>query len=147
MLSTLPNIFRKPRLVFTQMLSLFICLGFYQSNELSSQELIRFYSNSKAGYKSAEGQIVVAPIYDAGSEVYEGAILVMKDRKWGFLDSKGNVLIPLEYDAAGVFKEGLAKVALQGNYGFISKTGETVVPLKYENADDFSEGSAIIFWV
>ena len=65
------------------------------SNVLFSQDLVRFYENGKVGYKTAGSAVIVAPIYDAGSDFFEGYALVLQQNKRGFIDETGKIFIPI----------------------------------------------------
>jgi len=84
-----------------------------------SQTPERFYQDGKAGYK-LNSKILIEPIYDCGSDYYQGFALVCQNGKFGFLDETGKQLGFMEYEHAGVFSQGLAKVKKNGKYGFIN---------------------------
>jgi len=106
-----------------------------------SQTPERYYQDGKAGYK-LNNQILIEPIYDCGSDYYEGFALVCQNGKFGFLDEKGKQLGFMEFDHAGVFSQGLAKVKKNGKYGFINREGKVVIDYQYDYVTDFSEGVA-----
>lgn len=108
-----------------------------------SQDLIRFYQNAKCGYKDVQGNIIVAPIYYAGSDFKDGlALIVDNNMKRGFINIKGVVVIPLIYDDASMFFNGLARVTINKKNGYIDKQGHIIIPLKYDYADDFRDSVA-----
>ncbi|MEO8088171.1 MAG: WG repeat-containing protein, partial [Bacteroidota bacterium] len=96
----------------------------------SAQNVIRFYAGGKVGYKNKlSGEIVVQPIYSAGSEMMaDNTALVIEGRKRGFINEKGEVIIPFIYDDASVFFDGLARVMKDGKHGYINVKNETVIP-------------------
>jgi hypothetical protein len=108
----------------------------------NSQNLTRFYQNSKVGYKDpVTSAVIVQPVYTAGSEFKDGVALVLEGNKRGFINANGEVIIPFMYDDASLFFEGLAKVR-KGFYGFIDMKNQMIIPFHYEFADDFVNGLA-----
>src|SRR5436190_14641945 len=102
-----------------KLILLIVALSF--SATLYSQDLIRFYENSKVGYKDQNGTVIVPAKYEAGSEFFEGMALVLENRMRGFINNKGEVAIPFIYSDASVFKNGMARVAKGGKNGYINQ--------------------------
>jgi WG containing repeat len=113
------------------------------SHNLFGQNLIRFYENAKVGFKNENNEIVVKPIYAAGSEFENGIALVVYNNKRGYIDGSGKEIISLLYDDATMFsEEGLAAVKFAGKYGYINKKGEWIIQPIFENGYIFTEGLA-----
>jgi hypothetical protein len=113
----------------------------------NAQSVSRFYENGKVGYKNASGQVVVEPVYYAGSEMLQlpsgrNYAVVVKDRKRGYIDDRGNAFIPFIYEDASVFSHELARVMMNGKSGFINVNGGVVIPFVYDFAGDFNNGLA-----
>lgn len=110
----------------------------FLSFSVSAQNVIRYYNDSKVGYKNKfTNEIIVPPIYNAGSEMFGNYALIMVGSKRGYIDDKGNVLIPPIYDDATQFFHGIASVKINGVYGFVNIKGETVIPFDFTFASDF----------
>lgn len=121
------------------LLFLFVCM----LSNIHSQNLIRFYQNTKCGYKDTLGNIIVVPTYIAGSEFSDGMALVVNNQnKRGFINAKGEEVIPLIYDDASIFFNGLARVTINKKNGFINKQAKAIIPFIYDFADDFHNGMA-----
>ncbi len=111
---------------------LLICL----SVSAFAQSPVRFYENAKAGYKDANGQVLVEAKYDAGSEFREGYAIVITGCMRGFIDEKGELAIPMQYDDASQFFDGMARVAVGVKNGYI----ESTLSLKIQEPLEATEG-------
>lgn len=89
----------------------------------------------KWGYLDAEGNILVAPVYDSYQHSVGGTCLVKLNKKWGMIDTAGNTRIPFEYDFLRyMFTRTDTFVQSQHNkvrYGCIDTLGNVVVPVQY----------------
>lgn len=112
----------------------------------------------KWGVADKEGNIIVAPQYDAVVYKGEGLLLVVTGGvdyaggllpaiaggKWGVLDRRGRVVIVPRFDDIGDFTDGLAVVKENGKYGYVDKTGRLVISPQYDQASGFCEGLAAV---
>ena len=80
----------------------------------------RFYENAKCGYLNSSNELVLAPIYDAGSDFKQGLAIVMKQNKRAFINEQGVFITGFDFDDAGLPSDGLCKVLKNGKYGFIN---------------------------
>ena len=119
-----------------------LLLVFSGISALSHAQLLRFQEEYKVGYKDAAGNVVVFPVYDAGSEMKEGFAIVMKGGKRGYINAKGAESIACNYEDASLFENGLACVQLNGKYGFINTNAVWVIQPIYDNAFIFKNGLA-----
>lgn len=123
--------------------------------------------NSKVGYVSQSGKLVIPAIYEveyfgkedeeyeAGNDFSEGLAIVKKSNQTvdgfgevsGIIDTKGTVVVPFQYDWIGRFSEGLAPVQKGEKWGYIDKTGKFTIPLTstYTRVGIFSEGLAPVY--
>jgi WG containing repeat len=125
------------------MKTIFFAILLFGTFSTQAQSLTRFYENYKVGYKNSRDEIVVKPIYEAGSKMENGFALVVYNNKRGFIDASGKEVIPLLYDDATMFsQEGLAAVQFAGKYGYINTKGEWMIQPIFDNAFGFSEGLA-----
>ena len=63
------------------------------------------------GYIDRAGQIVVSPIYAAGSYFSEGyASICREDGLSGFIDTRGDLRIPFKFRGLDLFHEGLCPI-------------------------------------
>jgi hypothetical protein len=113
------------------------------SIQTQAQNLVRFYEKAKVGYK-LNNEIIVKPIYEAGSEMQDGIAIVVYNNKKGFINNKGQEFISCIYSDASQFCNGMAAVAFAGKYGYINKKGEWLIQPLFEKAFDFSDGKACV---
>lgn len=122
------------------LLSFALILLFYN---LSAQDVIRFYNDSKVGYKNKlTGEIIVSPHFQSGSEMVDHYALVVDGTKRGFIDDNGKIIIPCIYDDATLFYHGLSCVKLNEKYGCINFSGIVIIPFEYDFASDFKNDLA-----
>lgn len=107
----------------------------------------------KWGYRSQEGQEVVAPTYDLAFPFSEGRaqvtpVFTLTKSKCdvgpsGFIDPTGQVVIPIHYAWANAFKEGLSLVSAGQGHQCIDHQGKTCleIPSRFNSCvTGFSEG-------
>jgi len=126
-----------------------------------SNGLLMFRTNknepdSKIGYKDKNGNIVIEPKYNAGTEFSEGLACVSSGNNRSFIDTKGNLVINLNlsfsssFYICSSFSEGLAAVCnydkdgFREKCGFIDRTGNTVIKLQFADVNSFSDGVAVV---
>ncbi len=109
---------------------------------LQAQDLIRFYQKGKVGYKNQKNEIIVNPVYEAGSEFKDGIAIVVADNKRGYINNSGKEFIALQYDDAAMFVNGLACVKFGGKYGYINQKAEWMIQPIYDEAYTFADGLA-----
>lgn len=99
------------------------------------EQLIRFQDEKtgKFGYKNAEEEVVVLPVYD-GAMNFQTTMptRVMIDSKFGFIGTDGTLVIPVEYPQAYPFMRDTkgsvtAKVSKKEKYFYINARGERVM--------------------
>lgn len=94
--------------------------------------LIPFRKDNLAGYRSAEGEVVIQPRYQSASAFSEGLACVCQGGLFGYIDTRGAWVIPPRFPHANDFSEGLAGVALgEKRWGFIDRTGREVIPGRF----------------
>lgn len=112
---------------------------------------LRIY-NGKWGFINAQGQLVVAPRYEAVKKFSEGLVPVCirldhsydpeGTGRWGYVDTKGRLVIPARFERAELFHNGFAPVQCDGKWGFINPKGTLVIPCRYDGVFPFAEGRA-----
>ena len=102
----------------------------------------RFYENAKCGYIAANEKLLLPPVYDAGSDFYNGLAIVMKKNKRAFINEQGTFVSEFAFDDAGLPNDGLCKVMKNGKYGFMDVSGKIVIDFTYTFVDDFNNGLA-----
>ena len=126
-----------------------------------NEGLARFEENDKIGFIDINGNVVIKPVLDFGSQqsqrlmyfseglcVFEDGSSAPRDKygnfrgKFGYVNKTGKEIIPARYDYAGPFKNGLAIVSQSGNYGYINKSGKFVIQPIFANAGYFVDGIA-----
>lgn len=110
---------------------------------VKGQDLVRFDSKDRVGFKNKQGEIVVPAAYDYPKDFHDGLLPIYINNKYGFIDIKGKIIIPCLYEFAANFSEGLAKVRVNEKYGYIDKTGKIIIPCKYDRSESFCEGLAL----
>jgi len=127
--------------------------------------LYQYQRDGLAGYKDADGNIVVEPQYKYAHRFSEGLAFVRgvdgREDQTGFIDLEGNLVIPLPIALrVGHFSEGLAHVAVRawrmdedpnttshyisGPLIFIDREGRDVFGEEFEDARPFISGLAVI---
>ena len=97
------------------------------------------------GIMDADGNVVVAPIYEGISGFNDGRSLFKIGGKYGYFDENWNVVIEPKYKGAAEFSEGLACVCDDNwSYGFIDVQGNTVIPHTLDYAESFQNGTAVV---
>jgi hypothetical protein len=116
------------------------------------------------GLIDAEGNEVVAPMYDTIGGFLEGRAAVQKSGLWGFIDESGAIVIDIQYEdlkdvqdpvlyAYAVrdpervlrgFYEGFAPVKKNGKWGYIDRDGNAYTDFIYQDVWYFSEGYATV---
>ncbi|CCQ68517.1 hypothetical protein CWATWH0402_1037 [Crocosphaera watsonii WH 0402] len=97
---------------------------------------------TKYGFISARGKLIIPCEFDSANEISEGFASVKKDGKWGFIDKVGRVLKEPQFDGVGDFSEGLAPVKKDGKWGYIDRKGYEVIWYQFDDNGYFSEGLA-----
>lgn len=97
----------------------------------------------KYGLYDRDGKQLLAPTLKKITDINEGIIGGVAEKKWNFYTLQGEKL-PGEYDEARAFQEGLAPVKVQGKWGFADKTGKLVIQPQYKEVRSFSEGLAAV---
>ena len=114
-------------------------LYYTQSNEFVPE---RFVDNGKVGYQLANGEIVVRPQYEEGSDFLNGHAIVVKKNRKGIINTFGKILIPLIYEDIRFFKEGLSRVKKNNKYGYVDILNREIIACIYDEAGDFTSGHA-----
>ncbi|WP_308664555.1 WG repeat-containing protein [uncultured Acidaminococcus sp.] len=97
----------------------------------------------KYGLYDREGKQLLAPTLKKITDINEGIIGGVTEKKWNFYTLQG-ARLPGEWEEARAFQEGLAPVKTQGKWGFADKTGKLVIPAQYKEVRSFSEGLAAV---
>ena len=95
------------------------------------------------GYIDLEGNIIIAPQFEAAYYFYEG--LAQVETKHGrkfFINKQGEKVLEPLFDDFGHFSDGLAWVEKNGKYGFIDKSGKVVIEPQFDHYGYFREGYA-----
>ncbi len=112
--------------------------------------LIKVFENSKYGYITPEGDMVVDFIYDNATELEKGMASVAiwdtdsRDYLWGAINEAGEEVIALKYENAFQFSEGLALVQKDNKVGYVDRNGNLVIDFKFSRASSFDNGRAIV---
>lgn len=112
--------------------------------------LIKVFENSKYGYITPEGDMVVDFIYDNATELERGMASVAiwdtdsRDYLWGAINEAGEEVIAPKYENALQFSEGLALVQKDNKVGYVDRNGKVVIDFKFSRASSFNDGRAIV---
>lgn len=109
--------------------------------DLQAQELVPFSMDSKWGYKTPDGTIVVNAIYSAVSQPSGMYGLVCDNGKWGVIASSGKEVIPPSYDYIDLCNEGIVAVykgnvdettgaMTKGEWGYVKLEQPEIVALE-----------------
>ena len=96
--------------------------------------LFRIIENNKVGYMNADGNVIIAPVYNSGSDFKGGMAAVRKDALYGFINSEGVFILPPIYDLADPFFNNYeyTYVVLNGENKFINKKGENIINREFK---------------
>jgi len=97
-----------------------------------------FEVNGKYGFKDADQNIIVEPVYDRANAFRNGVASVRSDStengiikyKWQYIAVNGDVY---PYDQVNGFHYGVSKVQLGDAYGIINMAGTEILPVEYDN--------------
>lgn len=112
--------------------------------------LIKVFHDSKYGYITPEGEMVVGFIYDNATELEQGMASVAirdiesRDYLWGAINEAGEEVIAPKYENALQFSEGLALVQKDNTVGYVDRNGKLVIDFKFSRASSFDDGRAIV---
>ncbi len=150
-------------------LTVFFLAGFILFS-CTGKQLIRFRSDSKIGFKTEKGKIVIPPKYQAAYPFSDKGIAVVRlNDKWLFIDQKGIAVDTSGYDYLGGFMNGVTvayvgkgdyvKIALHykytgayslpenlyGKWAYVNANGKVIVAAgKYDFHFTYNNGDA---WV
>lgn len=94
---------------------------------------------NKWGYLDTNGQVIIAPQFDAVRNFNQGLAAVNSAGKWGMIDTAGNWIIKPSFQGIWAFNNGLARVKVfEKGHGFIDRSNRLIIPPEYEEAYDFS---------
>ena len=92
--------------------SLLLCLLLTIVFTAKAQDLIRFDSEGKVGFKNDSGEIIVPAIYYYSDYFPNKLIRINLNNKYGFIDITGKIIIPAIYDKSYDFIEEYCIVCL-----------------------------------
>lgn len=105
--------------------------------EVEKNDEFNIVFDTKFGFEDEEGNVVIAPRYDAAGDFSDGLAAVAfyedGDELWGFINRKGKVVIEPVFVEVGEFHNGLVEVSDGRKYGIVNIKGEYVVDLKYDD--------------
>lgn len=99
-----------------------------------AEGLLPIETDGKWGYATADGEVVIQPLFDEVQAFEHGKAPVRIGKQWGYVDRSGRVVIPPRFDFALPFKEGRALVVVAERAGFIDEQGAFVVEPRYDGA-------------
>ena len=111
-----------------------------------SNGLAMISSDDKCGYINFNGDVIIQPKFETGSDFSEGLAAVQIENKYGFIDTLGNIIIDPQFDYVKDFSEGLAPVSINYEWGYINKEGEFVIDIQFSGANCFSNGLAKVWY-
>ena len=94
------------------------------------------------GYMNQNGNIVIAPQYDAARGFSDGMAAVKLNGKWGFINSEGIIVVPCEYDEVeSSFEDGKGKLVKDDEIYIFDKSGSQIdTHDKPRDDDDYYDG-------
>jgi hypothetical protein len=115
-------------------------------------KMVSFMKKGKAkttqGILTAEGQVVIKPVYEHLGLMKEGLCCAMKDGRWYYLDEKGGISITLPYpdtEFCSDFEDGLARVRTKKKeWTYIMRDGRQAFDGKFQEARGFENGLASV---
>ncbi len=106
--------------------------------------LLPVKKNSKWGYVSLDGKMVIEPKFDAAMPFSEERALVCIEDKWAFIDLEGKYISLGRYEGGRAFQNGLAAVKNGGKWGFVDKKGQELIKPRFDAALEFSDAMACV---
>lgn len=97
---------------------------------------------SKWGYSSCSGTLLIPFEFDTAYRFVEGFAIVIISNRWGMIDKTGIFKIPPKYEFLEAFSEGLALARLNRKFGFIDKDDNVCIDFIYDDAESFESGRA-----
>ena len=102
---------------------------------------------NKAGYIDRDGDMAIAPSFDAvGAGVHRGGLAIISAAGMaGFVDLRGKMVIKPQFEAASWFCEGLAAVFVKDKgWGYVDRSGGWAIEPQFALAHQFSGGLALV---
>lgn len=96
----------------------------------------------KVGYINHSGNVVIEPLFDEGTNFYEGLASVKIRNRWGVINSDGEFVIQPAARSWCRFRDGLASVSVKGLWGVIDETSNFVVEPRYDYIGSYHDGLA-----
>lgn len=94
------------------------------------------------GFMDRDGEVVVAPRFEAARPFRDGLAPVRVEGRWGYADADGRLVIHPRFDEAYPFYEGRALVVDGGRRRFLTPQGRWLAAPDFEAANHFAEGLA-----
>lgn len=96
-----------------------------------AQDLIRFDSEGKIGFKNQQGEIVIPANTYYPDSFHDGLLTIQINDKYGGININGRIVVPFKYDYITDFYKGYAAVLLDNTVRIIDVSGKEVKKLKY----------------
>lgn len=100
------------------------------------RNLMPFKKDNKSGFVDINtGKVAIAPQFDKTYWFWDGACIVMVDKKWGAIDTKGNFILKPQFEQlSGIArKDGeLVPAKMNNKWGFINKAGRFVIEPQFD---------------
>ncbi len=130
-----------------------IPLKYQRVRSFTENNLAAFKEDSKWGYVSVYGNIMILPSFEEAGDFHNNLAPVKIKGLWGYINVGGQVVIEPQFEAAGSFNGDIAPVKKNGLWGYIHSSGQWIVEPKFSDAHPFSkenlalveEGRAISF--
>lgn len=96
-----------------------------------------FCENDLYGLRAADGQLLIAPHYQAFFDFdwHSGLACVQHDQRFGYVDRQGREVIACQFEDAFDFVGEHALIAEGGRYGLIDRQGRVTVPCQFDGGE------------
>ncbi|MBX3164418.1 MAG: WG repeat-containing protein [Bacteroidetes bacterium] len=111
--------------------------------ELNKIVLLPYQKNDYTGFIDTAGKFVIAPVYDAAGDFFEGLSVVNKNDTVFFIDKENANAFNTFYDDALMFKNGIAPVKQNNKWFFINRRGQTISGL-YDEINELSSSVYVV---
>lgn len=106
--------------------------------ELNRITLYPYQLGDFLGFINERGKRVIAPVYDAATDFYEGLSVVSKSDSVYFINKKNVNPFYKVFEDASVFKNGIAPVKQNNKWFFINRQGQ-IISSSYDEINELSD--------
>jgi hypothetical protein len=111
--------------------------------ELNKLVIYKHQWGDLTGFIGEDGKFVIAPVYDAASDFYEGLSVVTKNDSVFYINKENVNPFGTVYTDAMVFHNGIAPVKQNDKWSFINRQGQ-VISKTYDEINELANGIYVV---